>query len=367
MVSTPDPFQDPERVHKIVSALQNRMTQPWHVMEVCGGQTHSIVRYGLDQLLPEGLELMHGPGCPVCVTPIEVLDQAQELASQGHILCTFGDMLRVPGSRGDLFAIKARGGDVRMVYSPMDALALAQKNPDREVIFLAVGFETTAPANAMAAWQAHDRGLQNFSLLTSQVLVPPALELIQSSPENKVQAFLAAGHVCAVMGYHEYDPIAEKYQIPIVVTGFEPVDILAGLYQAVVDLENQDYGVRNAYSRVVTHAGNLAAQELLQKVFKTVDQEWRGLGYIPRSGWVLRSAFSAQDARKKFSLSPSSVQDTGSPDCMSGAVLQGRLKPSECPQFAVSCHPENPLGAPMVSSEGACAAYYRYRRGLNHV
>lgn len=358
------PFRDPERVQKLAQALAHECTrtaeQPWCIMEVCGGQTHAIVRYGLDQLLPEGLELLHGPGCPVCVTPISVLDQAQELVRRGHLLCTFGDMLRVPGSHGDLRSLKAQGGDVRMVYSPLDTLALARQNPTREVIFLAVGFETTAPANAMAAWQARAEGLNNFSLLVCHVLVPPALELILNSPGQRVQAFLAAGHVCTVMGTAEYEALIQRHPVPIVVTGFEPVDLLSGLLQAVRQLEAGQARVENAYGRAVSREGNPHAQQKIQEVFVRGPQEWRGLGSIPDSGLSLAPAFATHDARQKFGLQLT-ADTPGDPRCHSGEVLQGLLKPHQCPAFGRECSPEHPLGAPMVSAEGACAAYYRYR------
>lgn len=330
-------------------------------MEVCGGQTHAIVKYGLDELLPPGVALLHGPGCPVCVTPIELIDQAVEIAARPDVVfCSFGDMLRVPGSRKDLFAVKAAGGDVRVVYSPLDALKLARTNPDRQVVFFAVGFETTAPANAMAVYQAHRERLRNFSLLVSHVLVPPALEAILTSPHNRVQAFLAAGHVCTIMGCAEYEPIAARHRVPIVVTGFEPLDILQGLHMALQQLERGEARVENQYARVVRREGNPAARRMIFEVFEVVSRRWRGVGEIPRSGLGLRPDYAAFDAQTRFGLSP--TPPAAPSECISGLVLQGARKPVECPAFGTRCTPEHPLGATMVSNEGACAAYYRYRR-----
>jgi hydrogenase expression/formation protein HypD len=357
-----DEYRDGDAAQRYVKAIAAITTRPWTIMEICGGQTHAIVKFGLDELLPGAVTLVHGPGCPVCVTPAEIVDEAIELAGRpGVIFCSFGDMLRVPGSgRLDLLSVKAAGGDVRIVYSPLDAVALAQRHPDREVVFFAVGFETTAPANAMAAYRAKRAGLANFSLLVSHVLVPPAIEAILSSPVNRVQGFLAAGHVCTVMGYTEYEPIAAKYGVPIVVTGFEPVDILQGLFHCVRALEDGRVDVENQYSRVVTREGNLAAQRVMRDVFETIDRNWRGIGVIPQSGLGLNEAYRDFDAERKFALTPPAPVDVSG--CISGLVLQGVKRPFECPSFGTACTPEHPLGAPMVSSEGACAAYYQHRR-----
>jgi hydrogenase expression/formation protein HypD len=345
----------------LATAIDRAATRPWTIMEVCGGQTHSIVKYGLDELLPERITLVHGPGCPVCVTPVELIDRAVALAGfPGVTLCSFGDMLRVPGTRGDLLAAKAAGGDVRVVYSPLDAVALAAANPARHVVFFAVGFETTAPATAMAAFQARRRGLTNFSLLVSHVLVPPAMEAILSAPANRVQGFLAAGHVCTVMGCAEYEPLAATYRVPIVVTGFEPVDILRGVLACVRQLEDGRAAVENEYARVVAADGNLPAQGMLREVFEVVDRRWRGLGTIPRSGLGLTAGYAAFDAARRFPLATVTADEPA--ECIAGLVLQGAKKPPECPAFGTRCTPERPLGAPMVSSEGACAAYHRYRR-----
>lgn len=329
-------------------------------MEVCGGQTHAIVKFGIDELLPKEITLIHGPGCPVCVTPLEFIDKAVEIAGRPEVIfCSFGDMLRVPGSRTDLLSVKAAGGDVRMVYSPLDAVTLAAQNPEREVVFFAVGFETTAPATAMAAHLAAERGLKNFSLLVTHVLVPPAMEALLASPGCRVQGFLAAGHVCAVMGCAEYVPIAAKYRVPIVVTGFEPLDILQGVLMCVRQLEEGRAEVENQYARVARQSGNEHARKLMERVFEVVPRKWRGLGEIPASGLGLRSEYAAFDAEKKFGVAQREVAEPA--ECLSGLVLQGRLKPAECPSFGGRCTPDHPLGAPMVSSEGACAAYYRYR------
>ena len=329
-------------------------------MEICGGQTHAIVKFGLDELLPHQLTLVHGPGCPVCVTPVEMIDKAIELAGQtGVTLCSFGDMLRVPGSRTDLLSTKAAGGDVRIVYSPLDALRIARENTEREVVFFAVGFETTAPANAVAVRQAQRDGCRNFTLLVSHVLVPPAMEAILGSPQNRVQGFLAAGHVCTVMGYHQYEPIARRYRVPIVVTGFEPTDILQGILMCVQQLESGTVHVQNQYARSVRREGNQPAQALLQKVFRVVDRAWRGIGAIPQSGFALAEEYADFDAERRFGPARSAPASGG--ECLSGLVLQGVKKPVECPAFGTRCTPEHPLGATMVSSEGACAAYYRYR------
>jgi hydrogenase expression/formation protein HypD len=332
---------------------------PWTIMEICGGQTHTIIKSGIDQMLPDSVTLVHGPGCPVCVTPLEMIDKAIAIARRQEVIFTsFGDMLRVPGSGADLLSVKASGGDVRMVYSPLDAVRLAQAHPDREVVFFAVGFETTAPGNAMAVWQAGQMGLRNFSVLCSHVLVPPAIEAILGSPDNNVQAFLAAGHVCAVMGYREYEPIAEKYRAPIVVTGFEPLDLLQGIYMALQALVEGRWGVENQYSRVVTRDGNLPAQRLMAQVFEVCDRPWRGIGTIPGSGYRLRPEYAAFDAELRHGVG--SVEAQESPLCIAGQILQGTKKPRQCCAFGTLCTPEHPLGAPMVSSEGACSAYYRY-------
>jgi len=331
-------------------------------MEVCGGQTHAIVKFGIDELLPEQLTLIHGPGCPVCVTPVELIDKALEIASRPEVIfCSFGDMLRVPGSNSDLLSVKAAGGDVRIVYSPLDALELADQNPSRQVVFFGVGFETTAPATAMAVFQASQRRLQNFSLLVSHVLVPPAMEAILGSPDCRVQAFLAAGHVCTVMGFEEYLPIAQKFRVPIVVTGFEPLDILQGVLMCVQQLESGRAEVENQYSRSVRREGNPGAQRLIREVFRVIPRKWRGVGEIPQSGLGLSDAYSSFDAQRRFGLAEWKVEEPL--ECLSGLVLQGKIKPHECPAFGTRCTPEHPLGATMVSSEGACAAYYRYRAG----
>ncbi len=356
-----DEYRGEPEAQALFAALRRDTHQSWKLMEVCGGQTHTLMRSGIDRMLPGSVGLIHGPGCPVCVTPLELIDQALAVARRPEVIFTsFGDMLRVPGSTTDLLAVKSAGGDVRMVYSPLDAVKLARDNPDREVVFFAVGFETTAPPNAMAVWQAKRLGLGNFSILTSHVLVPPAMEAILSSPDCRVNGFLAAGHVCAVMGYWEYEPIAEKYRVPIVVTGFEPLDLLQGIHMAVKALEAGRWGVENQYVRAVTRDGNPAAQKLVTEVFEVCDRKWRGIGTIPRSGLRLREAFLAHDAERKFGVSGIVAEE--SPLCIAGEVLQGIRKPSECPAFGKQCNPERPLGAPMVSSEGACSAYYRYAR-----
>jgi len=355
-----DEYRDPAHARELADEITSSVTRPWTLMEMCGGQTHAIVKFGIDQLLPESLTLVHDPGCPVCVTPLELVDQAIEIASRpGVVFCSFGDMLRVPGSHDDLRSVKARGGDVRIVYSPLDALRIAEALPDREVVFFAVGFETTAPANAMAAYQARKRGLRNFSLLMSQVLVPPAIQALLGFAGNRVQGFLAAGHVCAVMGFHEYLPIAQRHHVPIVVTGFEPLDILQGVLMCVRQLESGRAEVENQYSRAVRPEGNQPAQQLMKEVFRVIDRKWRGIGEIAQSGLGLSAAYVQFDAANRFGLSDHRVEE--SPECMSGLVLQGMKKPQECPAFGSRCTPEHPLGATMVSDEGACAAYYRYR------
>jgi hydrogenase expression/formation protein HypD len=359
-----DEYRDGASVRRWADAIAAATTRPWTIMEICGGQTHAIVKYGLDALLPPSITLVHGPGCPVCVTPIEIIDAAILLASRPDvILCSFGDMLRVPGSDTDLLSVKARGGDVRMVYSPLDALTVAADNPGRQVVFFAVGFETTAPANAMSVYQARERRLENYSILVSHVLVPPAMEAILSSPNNQVQGFLAAGHVCTVMGYTEYEPLAARYGVPIVVTGFEPVDILHGVHLCVRQLEQGRAEVENAYARIVTREGNKPAQALVETVFEVVDRNWRGIGVIPKSGLGVRPEFARFDAERRFALSI--APDERPTPCISGDVLRGVKRPHECPAFGTECTPEHPLGAPMVSSEGACAAYYRHRRDVS--
>jgi hydrogenase expression/formation protein HypD len=354
-------YRDASLVGGVLKEIRRTVTRPWTIMEICGGQTHSIVRSGLDQLLPSEIELVHGPGCPVCVTPIELIDKALAIASQPEVIFTsYGDMLRVPGSGRDLFSVRAAGGDVRVVYSPLDAVKLAAANPEKQVVFFAIGFETTAPPNAMSVVQAQALGLENYSVLVSHVRVPPAMHAILGSPHNRVQGFLAAGHVCAVMGYWEYPPIAEQYGVPIVVTGFEPLDIAQGILEAVRRLEAGEAGVGNAYSRVVTEAGNRPAQELIGRVFEGCDRKWRGIGVIPGSGWRLRPEFAAFDAEKRFDVAEITPQE--SPLCIAGEILQGLKKPLDCPAIGAQCTPEHPLGATMVSAEGACAAYYRYGR-----
>ncbi len=356
-------FRNGEVARHIASQIHAAVRGRWAIMEVCGGQTHSIIRNGIDQMLPDGVELIHGPGCPVCVTPLEVIDRALAIASLPDVIfCSFGDMMRVPGSMDDLFQVKSRGADVRMVYSPLDAVKLARKHPEHRVVFFAIGFETTAPANAMAVLQAQALGLQNFSMLVSHVLVPPAIEAILQSPGNRVQAFLAAGHVCSVMGYREYLPLAPRYGVPIVVTGFEPLDILEGIRRTVVQLEAGETTVVNAYSRVVSEAGNTTAQDVLRRVFRVCDRTWRGIGLIPASGWRLADEFASFDAEQAFDVSR--IHAVESPLCQSGLVLQGKLKPNHCHAFGKECTPRKPLGATMVSSEGTCAAYYNSGRFL---
>ena len=356
-----DEYRDGELAQQLAREIHRVTTKPWNIMEVCGGQTHAIVKFGIDELLPKHITLVHGPGCPVCVTPLEMIDKALEIASRpGVIFTSFGDMLRVPGSTLDLLTVKAAGGDVRMVYSPLDAVKLSEQSPAKEVVFFGVGFETTAPATAMAVYQAAQKGLKNFSMLISHVLVPPAIDALMSSPDCRVQAFLAAGHVCAIMGYEEYPPLAAKYRVPIVVTGFEPLDILQGILMCVQQLESGRAEVENQYVRAVRKQGNQPAQELMRKVFRIVPRKWRGVGEIPASGLGLADAYAAFDAEKKFGLADQHVDEPA--DCLSGLVLQGQIKPHECPAFGKRCTPEHPLGATMVSSEGACAAYHRYRR-----
>ncbi|MEZ4868589.1 MAG: hydrogenase formation protein HypD [Caldilineaceae bacterium] len=356
-----DEFRDPALAQRLLDEIHAITTKPWSIMEVCGGQTHSIIRNGIDQLLPPQITLIHGPGCPVCVTPLEMIDKALAIAVQPNVIfCSFGDMLRVPGSEKDLFRVKSEGGDVRIVYSPLDALKIARENPAREVVFFGIGFETTAPANAMAVFQAKQQGLTNFSMLVSHVLVPPAIAAIMESPTVRVQAFLAAGHVCSVMGSWQYGPLVEKYHVPIVVTGFEPLDVLQGVRMAVIQLEKGRATLENAYARAVQPQGNQPAQQMLQQVFAVTDRGWRGIGVIPQSGWQLRDDYRAYDAEAKFAVTDIHTQESAL--CRSGEVLQGLLKPNECAAFGKECTPRKPLGATMVSSEGACAAYYQYGR-----
>lgn len=354
-------FRDAGLVQGVIAEIRRTVTRPWVLMEICGGQTHAIMRYGLDQLLPPEIELVHGPGCPVCVTPLEQIDRGLAIACRPDVIFTsFGDMLRVPGSQLDLFSIRAQGGQVRVVYSPLDAVKIAQQNPDKQVVFFAIGFETTAPNNAMSVLQAQALGLKNFSVLVSQVCVPPAMHAILGSPHNRVQGFLAAGHVCAVMGYWQYPPIAQQYGVPITITGFEPLDLIQGILLTVKMLENGEVSVKNGYPRVVTYEGNRAAQAIIQRVFQPVDRNWRGIGTIPLSGWGLRPELIDFDAEQRFDVSHILTKE--SDICIAGQILQGLKKPVDCPAFGKTCLPENPLGAPMVSSEGACSAFYRYAR-----
>ncbi len=356
-----DEYRDAGLARACASRIRAATTRRWTLMEICGGQTHTIMRYALESLLPEEIELVHGPGCPVCVTPVGMIDRAIAIASRTDVIFTsFGDMLRVPGSERDLLSVKAAGADVRVVYSPLDAVRIAAEDRTRNVVFFAVGFETTAPANALAVSQAHAQGLTNFSILCAHVLVPPAVEAILSSPGRRIQALLAAGHVCAVMGYEEYVPIAERYRVPIVVTGFEPLDLLQGILMAVTQLEEGRAAVENQYVRAVQRQGNVPAQQMMRRVFEIAPREWRGIGEIPQSGLRLRDEFSGHDAERRFP-NGSSLRRRESEECIAGSVLQGTKKPHECPAFGTSCTPEHPLGAPMVSSEGACAAYIQYR------
>jgi len=354
-------YRDGDKAKRLLKEIARQVTRPWAIMEVCGGQTHAIIRHGIDQLLPAEVELIHGPGCPVCVTPVQTIDTALAIASQSNVIfCSFGDMLRVPGSQRDLFQVRAAGADVRIVYSPLDALKIARDNPTREVVFLAIGFETTAPANAMAIQLAKRQGLDNFSALVSHVLVPPAIEAILKSPRNRVQGFLAAGHVCCVTGTAGYPELSGRYHVPIVITGFEPLDLLEGIRRTVVQLENGTAHVENAYARVVSDQGNVAAQRVIAEVFEVTDRNWRGIGVIPSSGWKLNDAYRDFDAEHKFQVANSTTCE--SPLCRSGDVLRGTIKPHQCAAFGTLCTPRKPLGATMVSSEGACAAYFNYGR-----
>jgi len=358
-------YRNSNLVHGVIAEIARTVTRPWVIMEICGGQTHAIMRYGLDQLLPSEIELVHGPGCPVCVTSLELIDKAIVIASKPDIIfASYGDMLRVPGTHMDLFSVRAAGGDIRVVYSPLDAMKLAQQNPEKQVVFFGIGFETTAPANCMSVIQASRIKLKNYSMLVSHVRVPPAISAILSSADNRIQGFLAAGHVCAVMGYWEYPAIAHQYHVPIVVTGFEPLDILQGILMTVNQLETGQAEVENAYSRVVTKDGNLAAQAIIKQVFMNCDRKWRGIGNIPNSGWCIRDEYADYDSEKRFSVSNMISEE--SDQCIAGQILQGLRKPFECSAFARKCTPENPLGATMVSSEGACSAYYKYAQKEPH-
>jgi len=361
-----DEYRDGRVAKKIVDEVKRSITRPWVLMEVCGGQTHSIVKYGLDKLLPEEVELVHGPGCPVCVTSLEMIDRAHAIARRSDVIfCSFGDMLRVPGSNGDLFKIKSEGGNIRVVYSPLDCLKIARANPEKQIVFFAIGFETTAPANAMSVWQAREQAIDNFSVLVSHVLVPPAVTGILNSPNNRVQAFLGPGHVCAIAGWAEYELIVDRYQVPIVITGFEPIDILQGVLLCVRQLEQGRAELENGYSRCVQREGNPSAQSMIERVFEVVDRAWRGLGMIPQSGFGLRAEFQKYNAERIFDVGH--IHAVEPAVCMSGQILQGLKKPLDCPAFGRQCSPENPLGATMVSAEGACAAYYNYGRHLANV
>jgi len=358
-----DEYRDEALAGKLVNELRQVVTKPWVLMEVCGGQTHTIVKYGIDRLLPDEVELVHGPGCPVCVTSLEMIDKAHAIAQRPDVIfCSFGDMLRVPGSKVDLLVLKSRGADVRIVYSPIDALKIARANPNKKVVFFAIGFETTAPGNAMAVWQAQKQAITNFSVLVSHVLVPPAMAAILESPLNRVQGFLGPGHVCTVMGYQEYEPIAARYRVPIVITGFEPLDILQGVLMTVRQLESGAADVENEYPRVVKREGNRVAQDLVNSVFEVCDRKWRGIGLIPKSGYQLRPEFRGQDAERLFEVEEIDTEESSV--CISGLVLRGVKKPHDCPAFGTACTPTRPLGATMVSAEGACAAYYAYGRHL---
>jgi hydrogenase expression/formation protein HypD len=356
-----DEYRDQRIARGLATEIARRVTRRWVLMEICGGQTHTILRYGIDELLRQGVELVHGPGCPVCVTPLETIDKAIELALRPEvILVSYGDMLRVPGSHSDLFRAKAQGADVRFAYSPVEAVKIAREHPERKIVFLAIGFETTAPANAMALWQARHEGLNNFFLLTSQVLVPPAIRSLLASSTNRVQGFIAPGHVCAIAGCREYEALVRDFRVPIVVGGFEPIDLLEAILMLVKQLEAGEARLDNQYARAVRREGNVAAQQVMDEVFEVADQKWRGIGVIPQSGLRLRREYAAYDAERIFDLKTKSVDESA--ECLSAEILQGRKRPPECPRFGIACTPEKPLGAPMVSSEGACAAYYRYRR-----
>jgi len=356
-----DEYRDPKIAKAIVERIARKVSQPWVLMEVCGGQTHTLMRYGIDELLPKQVELVHGPGCPVCVTPLEMVDRAIRIASLPSVIfASYGDMLRVPGSQADLFQARANGADVRIVYSPMEAVKLARANPQRRVVFFGVGFETTAPANAMAVWQAQHEGLKNFSMIVAHVLVPPAMRLILESPTNRVQGFIGPGHVCTIMGFREYEALSKEFRVPIVVGGFEPLDLLEAIAMLVAQLEEGRAEVENQYSRSVSYEGNLAAQRVMGEVFEVSDRKWRGIGEIEASGYRLREEYAAFDAERVFGLEEVSAEEPK--ECISALVLQGLRKPMDCPAFGVRCTPMTPMGAPMVSAEGACAAYYQYRR-----
>lgn len=355
-------YRNLEATKSYLKLIENTITKPWNIMEICGGQTHGLVKNGILDLLPDKVRMIHGPGCPVCVTPLNLIDKAIELLENNVIVCSFGDMIRVPGSKKSLLEVKANGGDLRILYSPIEAVKIARENPDKEVVFFAVGFETTAPANALSVLHAEHEGLKNYSILVSHVLVPPAMEAILDDELCKIDAFLGAGHVCAIMGMKEYYPMAEKYKIPIVITGFEPLDLVQGIYMAVLQLEKGIYEVENQYARVVKPEGNKAAIEVIDKVFEVGNREWRGIGEIPNSGYLLKKAYEDFDAEKKFGISHIKVPEN--PDCIAGEVLRGIKKPHQCGQFGKKCTPYNPLGAPMVSSEGACAAYYHFSNNL---
>src|ERR1041384_2725983 len=358
-----DEYRDPLKVKVLLREIESTVTQNWVIMEICGGQTYAFLHNGLDAMLPSQIELVHGPGCPVCVTPFEQIDRALAIASRPEVIFTsYGDMLLVPGSTKDLFAVRAQGGNVRIVYSPLEAVQIAESNPDKQVVFFAIGFETTAPANAMAVLQAKNKNIENFSVLVSHVRVPPAMEAILGSKTNRVQGFLAAGHVCAVMGFHEYPPIAEKYHVPIVITGFEPIDLLNGLLATVKQLEAGQAVAENQYQRAVKFEGNVSAQRTIQSVFESMDRKWRGIGVIPQSGWGLSPDFQEFDAETRFHVEDIFTQESSL--CIAGEILQGLKKPFQCPAFGKGCTPQTPLGAPMVSAEGACAAYYKYHRDV---
>ncbi|MCJ7759381.1 MAG: hydrogenase formation protein HypD [Gillisia sp.] len=355
-------YRNLEATKSYLKLIENTITKPWNIMEICGGQTHGLVKNGILDLLPDKVRMIHGPGCPVCVTPLNLIDKAIELLENNVIVCSFGDMIRVPGSKKSLLEVKANGGDLRILYSPIEAVKIARENPDKEVVFFAVGFETTAPANALSVLHAEHEGLKNYSILVSHVLVPPAMEAILDDELCKIDAFLGAGHVCAIMGMKEYYPMAEKYKIPIVITGFEPLDLVQGIYMAVLQLEKGIYEVENQYARVVKPEGNKAAKEVIEKVFEVGNREWRGIGEIPNSGYLLKKAYEDFDSEKKFGISHIKVPEN--PDCIAGEVLRGIKKPHQCSEFGKKCTPYNPLGAPMVSSEGACAAYYHFSNNL---
>lgn len=359
-------YRDPELVKQYLAEIHRVTTRPWTIMEVCGGQTHSLVKHGIIRMLPKEITMVHGPGCPVCVTPLNLIDKAVHLAIEKNvILCSFGDMLRVPGSKMSLLEAKARGADIRILYSPLEAVKLAEQNPDREVVFFAVGFETTAPANALSVLHAKRAGLTNYSILASHVLVPPAIAAVMADDDVRIQGFLAAGHVCTIMGIHEYQPLVDQLKVPIVVTGFEPVDLLQGILMTVQQLEEGRHELENQYSRVVKPEGNPQAVAVIEQVFETEDREWRGIGTIPESGYEVKEELALFDANRKFAVNIPKAKE--SEDCIAGLVLKGIKKPHECPQFGKTCNPQNPLGAPMVSSEGACAAYYHFSQALEEI